>query len=173
MQHLTIRYGHWAINNFHRSIEKFLPSRARGKTNLLMGKLLKTMKRPKKTIFALLGIVASVGYASLIVTPPRGYQVALSEEEFRRLRVPLPKQGDEFSHDVFLYRALGCLPSHNFEAELMTRCGLGLTEKQIQADYQAIKAKRQAMKERDTRVIAEVKRQEAQEARLKGNPGTL
>ena len=62
-----------------------------------------TMNRPKKTIFALLGIAASVGYASLIVTPPRGYQVALSEEEFRRLRVPLPKQGDEFSHDVVVH----------------------------------------------------------------------
>ncbi|WP_309713156.1 hypothetical protein [Armatimonas sp.] len=121
------------------------------------------MNRPKKIILTLLGIAASVGYASLIVTVPRGYQVALSEEEFRRLRVPLPKQKDEFSHDVFLYRISGTLPSHNFEAELMTSCGLGLTEKQIQAEHEAIKTKRQAMKERDVHVIIEAKRQETQE----------
>ena len=122
-----------------------------------------TMNRPKKTIFALLAIAASVGNASLIVTPPRGYQVALSEEEFRRLQVPLPKQGDEFSHDVFLYRISRWLPSDHLG------CGftyVGLTEKQIQA-------KQQAIKERDARVIAQAKRQEAQEARLKGNQGIL
>ncbi len=73
------------------------------------------------------------------------------------MQVPLPKQGDEFSHDVFLYRILGTLPSHNLEAELMMSCGLGLTEKQIKAEHETIKAKRRAAKERDARVIAEVK----------------
>ena len=121
------------------------------------------MTRPKKVILTLLGIVASVGYASLIATPLRGWQVALSKEESRRLRVPLPKQEDSFSLEVYLYRTSGTLPSHNLEAELMMQCGLGLTEKQIQAEHETIKAKRQATKERDARVIAQAKRQEAQE----------
>ena len=113
------------------------------------------MKRTKKIILTLLGIAASVGYASLIVTPLRECQVALSEEEFRRLQVPLPKQKDEFSLEVYLYRTSGTLPSHS----LQFRCGFGLTEKQIQADQQALR-------ERDARVIAEAKRQEAREAVL-------
>ncbi|WP_395142547.1 hypothetical protein [Armatimonas sp.] len=121
------------------------------------------MNRSKKITLTVLGIMASVGYTSLIVTPPRGYQVALSEEEFRRLRVPLPRQGDEFSQDVYLYRISRWLPSDHLG------CGLtyaGLTEKQIQA-------KQKAIKKRDARVIAEAKRQETQETRLKGNPGIL
>ena len=113
------------------------------------------MTRSKKIIFATLGIAASVGYTSLIVTPPREYLGALPEEEFRRLQVPLPKQKDEFSLEVFLYRTSGTLPSHS----LQFRCGLGLTERQIQAGQQALR-------ERDARVIAEAKRQEAREAVL-------
>ena len=113
------------------------------------------MGRSKKIILTLLGIAASVGYASLIVIPPRGCQVALSGEEFRRLQVPLPKQKDEFSLEVYLYRTSGSLPSQ----ALQFRCGFGLTERQIQADLQALK-------ERDARVIAEAKRQEAREAVL-------
>lgn len=69
--------------------------------------------------------------------------------------MPLPKQKDEFSLEVYLYRTSGALPSHS----LQFRCGLGLTKKQIQADQQALK-------ERDIHVIAEAKRQEAQEAVL-------
>ncbi|WP_395143599.1 hypothetical protein [Armatimonas sp.] len=113
------------------------------------------MKRTKKITLFLLGIVASAGCASLIVTPSQESQVALPEEYLRRLRVPLPKQEDEFSRDVYLYHISGALPSHS----LQFRCGFGLTEKQIQADQQALK-------ERDARVIAEAKRQEAREAVL-------
>jgi hypothetical protein len=113
------------------------------------------MNRPKKITLALLGIAASVGCTSLIITPSREGQVALPEEYLRRLQVPLPKQEDEFSLEVYVYRTSGALPSHS----LQFRCGLGLTEKQIQADQQALK-------EHDARVIAEAKRQEAREAVL-------
>lgn len=107
----------------------------------------------KKNIVAGLGILAAVGCASIIVSP-WGRWITLSPDTSARW-VPIPPEETPLTIGVFFYRLNGSLPS-----SVQMRCGLGMTAQQIKEEDQRAKAL-------DTQVIAEARRQEAQEAPLR------
>jgi hypothetical protein len=107
-----------------------------------------TMNKLKKTLFAVLGIGAAMGLGSLIVSPGGFWIKTPVGEKWA------PKPGDKdsgFTWTAYHYRRMGYLP---YRADDM--CGMGA---EIAGQKEG-----ESGEELNARVIAEAKRQEAQEA---------
>lgn len=106
----------------------------------------------KKTSVAGLGILAAVGCASVVVSP-WGRWIKLSPNTSAKW-VPIPTEETPLTIGVFFYRLNGSLPSQELH------CYSVMTEQRRKEEDQRFKAL-------DAQVIAEARRQEAQEAPLR------